>query len=873
MNTADGVLLRRWVTRRDPEAFGEIVSRHSGMVFGVCRRMLRDGSAAQDVTQECFVRLLQSPAQPGTCLAAWLHTVATRRCLDVLRSERRRRAREERYAAEAASSTELPWEAIESVVDEAIAELPERLREPVVAHYLEGLTHEAIAVRLGVARRTVSHRIQAGLERLGKSLRERGFAVSAGVMGAQLSEKAIQQAPAELIARLAKLALAQAAQEPPVAHRAMPGKPWAAAGVLTAALIVAGLFGAKQMLDRRIVAALPPTVASVETAEAPRSRLPETASAGVQEAVEEASAVNSLDSLAEPESGEEAPPPLACAVSGIVLDEDGYAVNGASVFVAPRFGYITGAVGEARAATTSGAGEFGVEGIPFDGPGVVKVNAEGYDHAARDVVLERGKRAEGLRFVLSRGVTLRGRVIGRDGIPVSGGTVIECAFEGRSNRGTGGSDFSLVGEDGSFALGFPEAGTAVVKATTEQSGEGVFQVAVEAGGFVELRMPVPARLEGRVLRADGKPAADVKVAVTGQYGESGVPTRYQSPTDSEGNYTVNGIAPDLGYVAEVQDESSVALAREADLGVLTAGTVLHRDFRLEAPIRVRGRVIGEQTGKPQPNARVSWTRGAESRDGAVQTNAGGAYELTLYEPGSYFVYAMPGNGVITGEFIEAHGRTVHVGAGDEKVEDFLIPDGFSLGVRVLDGRGRPIGGAEVRPHFSDRPGSSSSFAMGQTDAAGRFRWEGFHPGLESWLEVGLAGGGGSVAATTPVVGEPGVDYLEETVVLYGSGGLMGTALGPDGRPLAGVRITVHVLHSRLDIDGMRAGNVDASFGTQTDAAGVFVLAEGVPAAPLEVTVKAKPEKGPELSAGLRAECAAGQIADLGPVTLDRAIPD
>jgi hypothetical protein len=45
MDAADGTLLERWIASRDAEAFNEIVSRHAGLVYGACRRMVRNHAA------------------------------------------------------------------------------------------------------------------------------------------------------------------------------------------------------------------------------------------------------------------------------------------------------------------------------------------------------------------------------------------------------------------------------------------------------------------------------------------------------------------------------------------------------------------------------------------------------------------------------------------------------------------------------------------------------------------------------------------------------------------------------------------------------------------------------------------------------------
>src|SRR5688572_31505818 len=94
----DDVLLDRWIARRDAEAFNEIVTRHTALVYGICKRLLRNEADAEDTTQSCFLKLARAPAPPRTSLPGWLHATATRAALDTLRARSRRKRREEEFA-------------------------------------------------------------------------------------------------------------------------------------------------------------------------------------------------------------------------------------------------------------------------------------------------------------------------------------------------------------------------------------------------------------------------------------------------------------------------------------------------------------------------------------------------------------------------------------------------------------------------------------------------------------------------------------------------------------------------------------------------------------------------------------------------------
>ena len=94
----DTALLDKWVRERDAEAFRQLASRYSALVYATCVRVLRDPIEAEDAAQECFEALARTDRAVGPYLGAWLHRVATNRCRDRIKTEVRRRARENLHA-------------------------------------------------------------------------------------------------------------------------------------------------------------------------------------------------------------------------------------------------------------------------------------------------------------------------------------------------------------------------------------------------------------------------------------------------------------------------------------------------------------------------------------------------------------------------------------------------------------------------------------------------------------------------------------------------------------------------------------------------------------------------------------------------------
>lgn len=208
----DAELLARFVESRDEIAFKVLVHRHGGMVWQTCRRILGDTPDVEDVFQSTFMALTRKARLfPIRSLAGWLHRVARQASLNVYASTRRRQRIEQPLQTEIQSvvKKDLYQDELNSVLDDEIAGLPEKLRVPLVLHFLEEKTQDEVARILGCSPGSICRRLERGETILRQRLEQRGLALGIGSIAALLGNTTETPAvPASLITGTARAAVA-----------------------------------------------------------------------------------------------------------------------------------------------------------------------------------------------------------------------------------------------------------------------------------------------------------------------------------------------------------------------------------------------------------------------------------------------------------------------------------------------------------------------------------------------------------------------------------------------------------------------------------------------------------------------------------------
>jgi RNA polymerase sigma-70 factor (ECF subfamily) len=206
---ADLDLLNRYAIAGDPDAFGEIVQRYTAMVYHTCLRVLHDKALAEDASQDTFYRLMCSPGTVNRSVGAWLHRTATRRSLDVLRSDTARAQRERVYSNDYYHGRANPpsWSVLSPKIDEALALIEEPMRSLLIEHFLAGKSQRQLAKENRTSTATICRRIKEGLEELRKHLKGMGLIVAGAAMVNMLSSQTTLAAPPRLDAELGKMSM------------------------------------------------------------------------------------------------------------------------------------------------------------------------------------------------------------------------------------------------------------------------------------------------------------------------------------------------------------------------------------------------------------------------------------------------------------------------------------------------------------------------------------------------------------------------------------------------------------------------------------------------------------------------------------------
>lgn len=175
MTPSDAALLAAHVDG-DPDAFGELFTRHRDRLWAVALRTAGSPDDAADALQEAMISAFRRAGsfRGDAAVTTWLHRIVVNACLD---QHRRRKTRptttwieslhEREYDRDDVDNRELQIE-----LERALAALPEDQRAAIVLVDVEGYSVEETAQILDCAPGTVKSRCSRGRARLAARLQQ-----------------------------------------------------------------------------------------------------------------------------------------------------------------------------------------------------------------------------------------------------------------------------------------------------------------------------------------------------------------------------------------------------------------------------------------------------------------------------------------------------------------------------------------------------------------------------------------------------------------------------------------------------------------------------------------------------------------------------
>src|SRR5687767_2062235 len=201
MNSAE--LLTRYNQGGSEEPFGELVRRHADLVFSVAKRRLGSAALAEEAAQIVFMRLASSKPRLNSehAILGWLHRTTLHVSIDLVRSETRRRIREEKSMQDVVTDEEPLWQEIVPVLDEALDRLKDDEQTILLLRFFDRKPFAEVGAAFHISEDAAKMRVARALEKLRELLSAR-VSCTGAVLGALLMGRAVEAAPTGMTANV-----------------------------------------------------------------------------------------------------------------------------------------------------------------------------------------------------------------------------------------------------------------------------------------------------------------------------------------------------------------------------------------------------------------------------------------------------------------------------------------------------------------------------------------------------------------------------------------------------------------------------------------------------------------------------------------------
>lgn len=174
--------LMRVVQAGDLSPASEIYDRYSSRIYNFAYRFLRNSEAAEDATQEVFVKMLKHANQfhGDAKLSTWLFSITANWCRDYLRkADNKAKDSDDVLVTLPAPSDQSPERNLErreseQRIKKALGALTPEQREAILLSRYQGLSYAEIAQISGCSEGAVKTRVFRAMETLKKALSSEG---------------------------------------------------------------------------------------------------------------------------------------------------------------------------------------------------------------------------------------------------------------------------------------------------------------------------------------------------------------------------------------------------------------------------------------------------------------------------------------------------------------------------------------------------------------------------------------------------------------------------------------------------------------------------------------------------------------------------
>ena len=139
--------------KREQTAYRALVDRYSNYLFAICKRYVQDDEKAKDCLQESLVQIISKidRYEERGKFMAWMSAVTVKKCLDVLRKEKRNQTSDLDNVAEPSIDESINWRLERDDVMAFLETIPEQYRIAINMFLVEGYSHKEIADVLNIS--------------------------------------------------------------------------------------------------------------------------------------------------------------------------------------------------------------------------------------------------------------------------------------------------------------------------------------------------------------------------------------------------------------------------------------------------------------------------------------------------------------------------------------------------------------------------------------------------------------------------------------------------------------------------------------------------------------------------------------------------